>query len=148
MPLWFHSKNPETSWLSNLSTAGFVLRGLKWPSVEHFYQAMKYAGDPGLVERIRRADTPLRAMKAGRDRSLVVRADWEQVKVDLMREALLAKFGQNRKLATRLLDTDPEELIHESSGDGFWGRDRSGLGDNRLGVLLMEVRKAVKTMAH
>jgi hypothetical protein len=34
MKLFFHSKNPETAWLSCLSAHAFMVDRVKWPSVE------------------------------------------------------------------------------------------------------------------
>ncbi len=143
MPILFSSKSPEYGWLSNFSGHAFTLDGVRWPSVEHYYQAQKYAGTDA-AERIRRADSPMKARKAGQDRSLVPRADWDASKDDVMRAALRAKFEQNRKLRAWLLDTGSEELIHESSSDLYWGRNAEGLGDNQLGLILMDVRAALR----
>lgn len=136
----FHSKNRETAWLSNLSAHGFVLEGIRWPSVEHFYQARKYQGTH-LEELIRKAETPFAARKAGKNRSLSPRSDWEAVKEAVMREAVGAKFSQNRVLKKSLLATGNAELVHDSKSDAYWGRNaEDGAGENRLGVILMEVR--------
>ena len=143
MATHFHSKNPATSWLWNLSSHGLVLDAVKWRSVEHYYQAAKYE-DAAVVKRVREAKTPFDARKAGQDRSLVVRGDWEEVKMAVMRRALEAKFSQNRKLRKMLVATGAEELVHESGSDRFWGRDREGMGENRLGVMLMEVRDSLE----
>jgi ribA/ribD-fused uncharacterized protein len=120
--------------------------GLLWTtsalSVEHYYQAQKYAGTEA-EERIRRADSSLKARKVGQDRSLVPRADWDSVKEDVMRRAVRAKFEQNRRLRERLLATGGEELVHKSGTDLFWGRNQHGVGDNRLGLVLMEIREAI-----
>jgi ribA/ribD-fused uncharacterized protein len=142
MPICFYSKSPEYGWLSNFSEHGFSLDGVSWPSVEHYYQAQKYAGTEA-AERIRQADSPLKARKAGQDRSLVPRPDWDAVKEEVMRRAVRAKFEQNRRLREQLLATGEEELIHESGSDRFWGRSKEGAGENRLGAILMEVREAL-----
>jgi len=61
-----------------------------------------------------------------------------------MWRAVQAKFEQNRRLRELLLATGDEELIHESGIDLIWGRNPDGVGDNRLGVILMEVRQALR----
>ncbi len=142
MHVWFYSKSPEFQWLSNLSEHGFELDGARWRSVEHYYQAQKY-GDPGVRERIRAAETPSKARKAGQDRSLTVRSDWDQVKGEVMLRAVRAKFEQDRRLREQLLATGAEELRHESNHDLYWGCARDGRGENRLGVILMEVRSSL-----
>jgi N-glycosidase YbiA len=144
MPIRFYSKSPEYAWLSNFSEDRFTLDGVRWASVEHYYQAQKYAGTEA-AERIRKADSPLKARKAGQDRSLVPRPDWDAVKEAVMRQAVRAKFEQNRRLSERLLATGDEELVHESSTDLYWGRTGDGTGDNRLGIILMELRAALRT---
>ena len=140
MAIWFYSKSPEYGWLSNFFEYPFVLDSVRWPSVEHYYQAQKYTGTES-AERIRRADSPQKARKAGQDRSLSPRADWDAIKEEVMRRAIRAKFEQHRKLSELLQATEDEELIHESSRDPFWGRSREGVGENRLGVILMAVRQ-------
>jgi N-glycosidase YbiA len=138
-PILFSSKSADYGWLSNFSTEGFTLDAVRWPSVEQYYQAQKFAGTAA-VERIRSADSPLKARKAGQDRSLVPRADWDDIKEDVMRLALRAKFTQNRRLRERLVATGDAALVHASSSDVFWGQTADGVGENRLGVLLMELR--------
>ncbi len=146
MALWFYSKSPEHAWLSNLAESSFVLDGMRWPSVEHYYQAQKYAGTTWEKE-IRAAATPHKARKMGQNRSLTVRSDWPEVKQAIMRHALEAKFAQNRELRERLLGTGEEELIHQSSSDLYWGRSLNGEGENQLGIMLMEVRTTLRAKA-
>jgi len=146
MTIWFYSKSPDHAWLSNFSDHGFTIEGVRWPSVEHFYQASKYAGTD-VAERVRKAESALKARKIGQDRSLEPRADWSEVKADLMRLAIRAKFEQNRRLRESLLATGDEELIHESGSDPFWGRSRDGIGENRLGEILMSVREELRSSA-
>lgn len=71
------------------------------------------------------------------------RPDWNEVKLDIMRKAVQAKFAQNKSLARRLLRTGMAELIEDSKSDAFWGMGRDGKGHNWLGRILMDVRQAL-----
>lgn len=87
---------------------------------------------------IANASTPGLAKKMGRSVSL--RPDWEDIKDDVMLEGLYRKFADD-ELAEWLLDTGDEELI-----EGNWWGDRycgvcNGVGQNKLGKLLMKVRE-------
>lgn len=143
MAILFYSKCAEYSWLSNFSEHKFTLDGLRWLSVEHFYQAQKFLGTK-TFEQIRRSATPLKARKIGQNRSLVIGSDWHQVKEEVMKRAIRAKFEQNKRLRSQLLATGEEELIHYSSRDLFWGRNEEGIGDNRLGEIIMEIRQKLR----
>ncbi len=143
MAILFYSKCPEYSWLSNFSNSKFTLDGLRWSSIEHYYQAQKFLGTE-TFEQIRKSSTALKARKTGQNRSLVPRSDWQQVKEEVMRRAIGAKFEQNGGLKSQLLATGSEELIHYSSRDLFWGRNEEGVGDNRLGRIIMEIRQKLR----
>lgn len=147
MPIVFYSKSPDYAWLSNFAESRFTLDGARWSSVEHYYQAQKYAGTE-TAERVRLADTPAKARKAGQERSLAPRPDWDAVKEDVMRRAVRAKFEQNRRLRADLLATGDEELVHRSASDLYWGQSPDGTGENRLGVILMEVRTELRGPDH
>lgn len=55
---------------------------------------------------------------------------------------LRAKFDQNEELLDKLLATGDRELKQHTSRDKYWGDGGSkGDGQNRLGVLLMQVRE-------
>jgi len=140
----FSSKSAAYGWLSNFSEHGFTIEGVRWRSVEHFYQAHKYVGTQ-IAARIQLAETPMKARKMGQDLSVIPRNDWDDVKESIMRMALLAKFDQNRRIREQLLETGDEELIHGSSSDQYWGRTDGGIGENRLGEILMEIRNELET---
>lgn len=81
---------------------------------------------------------PSQAKKLGRTISL--RKDWEEVKLEHMKAILLCKFEQNPNLKEKLIATYPHELIEGNWWhDTFWGVC-NGVGQNNLGKLLMELR--------
>lgn len=128
---------------SNFSPHGFELRGKPWPTSEHYFQAQKFAGSEH-EEAVRLAKSPMIAARMGRSRQRPLRSDWETEKENIMREALLAKFSQNPSLRSLLLGTGEAELIEHTSNDRYWGDGGDGRGKNRLGILLMELRKQLK----
>lgn len=72
-------------------------------------------------------------------RGVSMRSDWETAKEEVMR-ALREKFAQNPALRAQLLRTAPSLLQEASPHDVYWGVGPSGTGQNRLGVLLMQLR--------
>lgn len=139
MAIRFSSVTGEFGAFSNFALSPFKLGGRTWATVEHFFQAHKFAGTPQF-EAIRRARTPGIAASLGRARTLRLRPDWESVKVDVMRRALDAKFRQHEDLTALLLSTGNDELIEETDTDVFWGCGSDGRGRNMLGRLLMDLR--------
>lgn len=90
------------------------------------------------------ARTPKEAAEKGRDRKRRLRPDWDAVREDYMREALEAKFGQHAELRALLEATGDAELIEHTRTDAYWGDGGDGHGKNRLGILLMELRKRLR----
>jgi ribA/ribD-fused uncharacterized protein len=115
-----------------------------WKTVEHYYQAMKYPQYPDLQLAIWDAATPAKAKKLGVTADYTPRGDWDQIKERVMKAALLAKFNQNPGLLSLLQGTGDRELVDITPGDYYWGAGTKGKGKNRLGNLLMEVRKELK----
>jgi ribA/ribD-fused uncharacterized protein len=84
------------------------------------------------------------AARMGRSRERPLRRDWEDVKDDVMREALRAKFTQHENLRSLLLGTGNAEIIEHTSNDAYWGDGADGSGKNMLGKLLMELRAELR----
>ena len=139
MAIEFYSKIEAYGEFSNFSPHGIEMDGKWYPTIEHYFQSMKFPGHDH-AEKIRQAANPMIAKKLGRMRAVRLRDDWEAVKLDIMRAAVRKKFSTHRQLLSLLLETDEEELIEASPSDYFWGRGRSGTGQNWLGRILMEVR--------
>lgn len=142
--IYFYSAREEPyGCFSNFSAHGFVLDGTYWPTGEHFFQAQKFAGTPGM-EEIRRARTPREAANRGRDRRRPLRRDWEAVKDEVMRRAVRRKFEVHADIRAILLGTGVAPIVENAPSDFYWGCGADGSGKNMLGIILMEVRDALR----
>ena len=142
-PILFYRVKEVYGEFSNFAPYPIVLQGRTWPTTEHYFQAQKFPGTD-YEETIRREPSPMIAARLGRSRAHPIRADWEQVKDDVMREALLAKFTQHPKLKEALLATGEAQLVEHTKNDSYWGDGGDGTGKNRLGQLLVELRTKLK----
>jgi ribA/ribD-fused uncharacterized protein len=144
MPIYFYSPLEEPyGCFSNFSPHGVDLDKLWWLTVEHYFQAQKFAGTPH-AEVIRVAGSARRAKELGRSRGYPLRPDREAVKDEVMRRAVLRKFELHAGIRERLLATGDEELIENAPSDYYWGCGRDGTGRNMLGQILMEVRETLR----
>jgi ribA/ribD-fused uncharacterized protein len=127
----------ENKFLSNMSESSFRVGQETYPTVEHFYQAMKTTN---LEEQaaVLAAKTPAEAKKIGK--TVTLRTNWKKLKIEIMEVGLRAKFQQNPELKKKLIDTGDADLIEGNTwGDTFWGQV-DGKGENNLGKLLMKIR--------
>jgi predicted NAD-dependent protein-ADP-ribosyltransferase YbiA (DUF1768 family) len=70
--------------------------------------------------------------------------DWAEIRDDIMRSLLAQKFRLGEPLGQRLMATGDAELIDGNTwGDRYWGVV-DGVGQNRLGQLLMERRAELR----
>lgn len=143
MPIYFYISQQTHGCFSNFSPYGVRLKGKWWPTVEHYFQAQKFAGTRH-EEEIRHAKTPKQAAEMGRERGRPLRKDWEYVKDDIMREAVRQKFLTHEDIRAILLDTGDEVLIENAPNDYYWGCGANGSGQNRLGQILMEIRAELR----
>ena len=144
MPIFFYSTREQPyGCFSNFSPHGVELDGRWWPTTEHYFQAQKFAG-PEHQEAVRRAATPKQAAELGRDCGRPLRPDWEEVKDDVMRRAVLRKFETHAALRELLLGTGDEEIVENAPGDYYWGCGADGTGKNMLGKILVEVRTILR----
>lgn len=143
MTIYFYSTVDDYGEFSNFSRHGFELDGKYWKTSEHYFQAMKFVGTE-YEDKVREARTPKDAASLGRRRDWPLREDWEVVKEDVMRRAVLKKFQTHAELRDLLLSTGDEELVENARGDYYWGCGADGTGKNRLGVILMEIREQLR----
>jgi ribA/ribD-fused uncharacterized protein len=138
--------NGKYRFLSNFSEDGFRAVHLPlgekwWPTNEHYYQAMKTLSEWEAYD-IWNVETPGEAKKMGR--KVLLRKDWEEIKILVMRKGLELKFELGSELAKKLLATGDAMLIEGNNwGDSWWGVCR-GKGRNWLGHLLMARRAELR----
>ena len=150
MPIEFYSTADEYGEFSNFAPYPFTLDGKRWPTSEHYFQAQKFVGtkDEHYAEEIRKANSPMIAARMGRSRKVKVRRDWEGVKDQVMRRAVLKKFETHADIRRLLLGTGDEKIVEATTDDYYWGVGSDGSGKNRLGQILMEVRAILREREH
>ncbi len=146
MPILFYgTREVPYGCFSNFSAHKFKLENIEWRTSEHYFQAMKFYPHWDHINALRAMPSPMQVAKAGRSRARPLRPDWEQVKDDIMRAAVLAKFSQNLKIQNVLLETGTEDLIENTTHDHYWGCGSTGTGKNMLGIILMETREILRS---
>lgn len=134
------------AFLSNFFPSPITFDGVTFPTMENWFQAWK-TENPAEFLLIATADTPGKSKRLGRQCAL--RKDWEEVKVDVMRDGLRLKF-KDPVLRKKLLATGDEELMEGNTWhDNTWGncvcaRCQGTPGRNMLGMLLMELRNEIR----
>ena len=128
--------------LSNFYPCKVKYENILYPSSEHAYQAAK-CEHPKDKRRIAHLDSAGEAKQYGRRVAMI--KDFEKRKAAIMKKVVLAKFTQNKDLAEKLVATYPAKLEEGNNwGDTTWGTV-NGVGHNLLGLILMDVRKELRS---
>lgn len=129
----------EYRWLSNFYASHIQYEGLDFGSAEAAFQAMKT-----LNQQDRKSFQKMSAStakKVGRSNAILLRPDWDDVKLRIMYEINLDKYTRHPILRKKLLDTGNRHLEEANWwGDEFWGTFK-GKGRNELGKILMRIRE-------
>lgn len=123
--------------LSNFHGAEVHYDGETYPSVEHAFQAAKTLNLEARAN-IRKMQHAWQAKSLGR--LVVMRPDWDELKVEVMRDLLARKFMW--PVHAEPLDATGDLLLIEGNTwrDRVWGV-YMGEGQNMLGKLLMDIRQ-------
>ncbi len=142
MTVYFYtSREKPYGCFSNFSLHGFELDGYWWITSEHYFQAQKFLDtDIDWFHKIREVKTPKDAAKMGRSRQHTLSLDWEQVKDEIMYQAVLCKFTTHQNIQDILISTKNQLIVENPPIDYYWGCGQDGSGKNKLGKILMEVR--------
>lgn len=127
--------------LSNFYPVEIVYDNISYKSTECAYQAQKTFS---IKEKILIASFDSYKSKKY-SRKLKLRKDWDNVKLDIMKDLLNIKFNKE-PFKTLLINTGSSEIIEGNYWhDNYWGSctcekcNNNGL--NHLGKLLMEIRE-------
>lgn len=142
----FRTTSGEFGALSNMA-AEYPIRvmGIRVPTAEALYQACRFPDYPQTQRLIVDQPSPMTAKMKSKKHNHQTRADWDQVRANIMRWCLRAKLKNNfTKFGNILIRTGSRPIVEESTKDDFWGaKPQDGgllVGQNVLGRLLMELR--------
>ena len=144
--IYFSRTDPEEIFGST-SPHPFLLEEKEWPTVEHYYQAMKF-NDENHQEKIRLSTHVKQAKKLGSTRFKRRKNDWKKIKTTIMTRAIYTKCRSYSNIGLKLLDTQDNKLVENSQYDYFWGCGRDRRGENHYGKVLMNVRNKLKEEAN
>lgn len=137
---------------SNFYKANFEVDGITFNCVEQYmmYSKAKLFCNKDIAEQIMQESEPKEIKRLGRKVLGFNDVDWNEVKEEIVYTAVKAKFNQNEKLKSILLNTGNSILAEASPYDRIWGigtnipeevQDKSKWkGQNLLGKILMKVR--------
>lgn len=155
-------------YFSNCFCAKIIVNGETNISTEHYFQRQKFLidkNDPVIIrwcrehkisidEQIARNNlireqmatlSPVNVAKFGQTmRSAPIRGDWDNIRNEIMWQALVAKYTQIDDYKTALLNSSDKVLIERAPTDAYWAVNASGCGENTLGVMLMAIRNLLR----
>ena len=137
--------------LSNFSSFSLKWKEIKFDTLEAAYHWEKFVPDGfmgsvcvSVRQNIIEARSAHDAFQLAQVCKGLVRPDWNNVKVDIMRQLLWEKVRQHKYVKQKLLETGDRLLVENSWRDTYWGEGPNKDGKNMLGVLWMEIRESLR----
>ena len=140
--------------LSNFHGCNFTIDDKQYVSVEQYFQREKclFANDVDAARKILSLTSPVLCKQLG-DRALVDNDKWIPVAKEIMRKGMRAKFSQNQRAKSFLINTG-DKILAEATLNRVWGTglklqdtkhtNRDWQGQNLTGEILMAVRQELK----
>lgn len=155
-PVLFHGADESKGEYRNFSNGSqhpIDMDGEKFPTVEHYFQAMKAKefNDDEIYNKIIKAKTPKAAKALGKKVKNFVTEVWDAKRDEVMEKAMRAKFVQHPELRKELQATGDKLIGAADPRDTYWGIGTSmdlekakspskWRGQNKLGKILMALR--------
>jgi ribA/ribD-fused uncharacterized protein len=145
-PIYYNTYgNVEYKYLSTFSKhivrmGGFgpsMDKELYFPTAEAAYQAYKNPGNLEYVLNQTNAITPKISKELGK--AVKLRHNWDNIKEDIMKIVIKAKFEQHLDIRELLIGTGLRIIIKSSKRTSFWNKSP----ENRMGKLLMSIRMQI-----
>ena len=139
-------------WASNFSSSplyykiGDDEKETLFPTAEHLYQALKYVDRPSIMKMIAELKTPVEAKKIGNEIKAIPEHLKDSYRIWIMQNVIDLKYELPLYKAY-LLSTKDEYITHDVlHNDQFFGRN-NGVGQNHLGMMLMDKRDDLMYLA-
>lgn len=151
---------------SNLHEIPTQIEGIKFPTVEHYYQwaKAKYIGDADAQKVILKTKSGKTAKTEGKkldekiekmEDTNQLKMNWPEKMLEIMYTGVKAKFVQHPELREKLLKTANRPIGEADPRDKFWAIGTSGStskaedpdkwdGQNKLGKILEKIRSELK----
>ena len=139
-PYWFLS--PLAPFPIKMSVDG---KDFVFPTVEHYYQAMKFYSNDVRFSVILNLTNPddARLITKTPEYKINRRADFDKNKFEIMESGLRAKFDQNPG-AAQLLKSTGDAVLIKSCPVCYKCGFGAGSGFNRIGNVLMKIRMEIQ----
>ncbi|WDF47628.1 NADAR family protein [Chryseobacterium sp. KACC 21268] len=156
---WGHTVKDEVtkSCFSQWFPCKFEENSIVYKTAEHYMMAnkAKLFNDEEILEKILKSEMPNEAKSLGRKVKNFDAQVWDEHKYEIVKQANILKFSQNREFKDFLLSTNNKIIVEASPYDTIWGigmleSDKNinnpllWNGENLLGFALMEVRDMLK----
>ena len=117
----------------NFSSFAIVYNNIKYPTVEHAYQSLKFIEtDKDIALKILNSFSAHEAQKIAYANKDKQNPHWDEIKVEIMEKLLRLKLEQNPYVKQKLLQTKDYLICEDSPKDSFWGIGKNRDGQNQL----------------
>lgn len=130
--------------LDNFSAHAIHLWDHDFATAEHAFQWKKFSDTrPEIAQQILSARSPDAVKEISDAHKSCQPLEWQEIKVAIMEEILVAKAGQHKDVREILRKTGACEIIENSPADSFWGIGPDQNGKNVIGKIWMKIRESL-----